>query len=131
MVDIGITHEWFACNVVYEIIDQVYNTEQFCVLSLVDEYNYFYNWTAYNSYRYATDTQLSGTIPPHHLSLCRAFLNFDGHKIKNGIKIVGSSLKSFHKHKFNGEKIFFPKGYEYEMKGIPLNDFRTVSRYYY
>ena len=42
---------------------------------------------------YANDKELDSFIPPYHLSLCRAFVNMDGHKIKNGFKITASSLK--------------------------------------
>ena len=77
-----------------------------------------------------TDRKLDGRIPPYHLSLCRAFLNMDGHKIRNGLKVSASCLKHQIRHKFNSDKILLPKGYEHEMKGIPLDDFRRMCIYY-
>jgi hypothetical protein len=57
-------------------------------------------------------------------------LKFDGHKIKNGIKVVASSVKRTYKHNFNGDKIFFPQNYEVKLSGLPLDDFRYMCSYY-
>ena len=94
---------------------------------VADEINYLYRPSAYKSYRYANYNDHS--IPPYHISLCRAFVNFDGHKIKNGIKIGGSSNRRLNRHTFNAEKIMLPKGYEAEMNGLPLNDYRNFCTY--
>jgi hypothetical protein len=45
--------------------------------------------------RYANDKGLKSRIPPYHLSLTRAFMNFDGHKIKNGFKICGKLIQLY------------------------------------
>lgn len=63
-----------------------------CVLVVVDEFNYLYKESIYPSFRYANDKELDSRIPPYHLSLCRAFVNMDGHKIKNGFKLTASSV---------------------------------------
>jgi hypothetical protein len=99
-------------------------------LVVVDEYNYLFKASVYPSFRYANDKPLDHRVPPYHLSLCRAFVNFDGHKIKNGFKLVASSNKRLYKHVFNGKKILLPKGYEMEMTGLPLDDFRIMCEYY-
>jgi small subunit ribosomal protein S29 len=61
----------------------------------VDEYNYLFRPTIYPSFRYATDNSLNSRVPPYHLALCRYFVNFDGHKIKNGFKLTASSNTRF------------------------------------
>jgi len=58
-------------------------------------------------------------------------MNFDGHKIKNGFKLTASGLKRLYKHKFDSSKINLPVGYELELDGIPLNDFRNMCEYYF
>lgn len=73
-------------------MEQIYNLESHCVLVVVDEYNYLYKESIYPSYRYENDKELDGHIPPYHLSLCRPFVNLDGHKIKNGFKLTASSV---------------------------------------
>lgn len=130
LVNYGIENEWFACNVVYELLEQLYNLDSHCVLVAVDEYNYLFRPSVYPSFRYANDKQLNSMIPPYHLSLCRAFINFNGHLIKNGFKIAASSNKRLYKHTFNPDKILLPKGYACQMNGLPLDDFRNMCEYY-
>ena len=76
------------------------------------------------------DKRLRGHVPPFHLSFCRAFINFDGHKIKHGLKVVASSVKRKFRHVFNHNHIFLAPEYSYEMNGLPLNDFRNMLEYY-
>ena len=73
------------------------------MLIAVDGFNWFYKPTIFPSFRYATDKGLNGKIPPYHLSLCRAFMNMDGHKIRNGCKIMASNIYPFNNHKFDLE----------------------------
>lgn len=89
-----------------------------------------YKRSIYPSFRYATDTKLRSTVPPYHLTVPRAFLNFDGHKFKNGFVLCASSVKNFHKHVFNPDSIDFPLGYSHEMNGLLLDDFRNMCHYY-
>lgn len=63
LVEYGVENEWFACNVVGEVMEQVYNLESHCVLVVVDEYNYLYKESVYPSYRYANDKELDGHVP--------------------------------------------------------------------
>jgi len=130
LVTYGIDNEWFACNTVYELLEQLYNLDSHCVLVVLDEYNYMFRPSIYPSFRYANDTDLKSYVPPYHLSLCRAFINFNGHLIKNGFKLAASSNKRLYKHNFNGKKILLPKGYDHEVNGLPLDDFRMMCEYY-
>lgn len=71
-------------------------------------------------------------MPPYHLSLCRAFLKFDGHLIKNGVKVCASSVKNLHKHEFEPKHIMLPeKGYNIKLTGHSIDDFRDFMEYLY
>ena len=72
---------------------------------------------------------MQGGIPPYHMAHCRMFMRFDGHKIKNGLKITGSSHRHLYKHIFNPEKINFPKGFDHELKKLDLNSFRAAMQH--
>lgn len=50
------------------------------------------------------------------MSLSRAFMNIDGHKIKNGCKVMASSIFPYHRNKFDLKMIYVPNEY-----GIELN----------
>lgn len=132
ILDFGINNPLFSTNAIYEILEQLYNLESHNVLVCVDEYNFLFRPSNYPSFRYENDKFLKGRIPPYHMALCRAFLNFDGHKIKNGFKLTASSISDhLYKHKFKPNDIFFPKGYQYEMNGLVLDDYRNMLEYYH
>jgi hypothetical protein len=38
------------------------------------------------------------------------FVHLDGHKLKNGFKVVAASNYPLYKHKFDIKKIMFPEG---------------------
>ena len=66
------------------------------------------------------------------LMIYRAFLKFDGHLIKNGVKICASSVQHLFKHQFGPEHIMLPpKGYDVKLEGLPLDDFRNFMEYLY
>ncbi len=67
-----------------------------------------YRKSVYPSFRYSSDTKLNGTVPPYHLSVPRAFINFDGHKFKNGFTLCASTIKHYHKHVFTPDSIMLP-----------------------
>jgi len=69
-----------------------------------------YKGTVYRNYKYYNDSQLFGSIPPYHLAHCRYFVNLDGHKLKNGLKVVASSIGNLYKHHFDIKKIMLPVG---------------------
>jgi len=123
IIDYGIKEEMFSINVVYELLEQLYNQESHRVLVIVDNYNYFYLPTCYPSFRYANQKDYDSKIPAHHLALSRAFMKFDGHRIKNGIKLVAPGLKRLYKHKFTPSQINFGKGYTIELNGLPFDDY--------
>jgi small subunit ribosomal protein S29 len=100
------------------------------VLKIIDGYNFMFKRSIYPSFRYASDTKLRSTVPPYHLTVPRAFLNFDGHKFKNGFVLCAASVGNFHMHEFTPEAIEFPKGYSHKMNGLLLDDYRNMCQYY-
>lgn len=131
IVNFGIDNPVYSTNAIYELLEQLYNLESHHVLVCVDSYNMLFYPSIFQSFRYENDRYLRGRIPPYHLSLCRAFLNFDGHKIKNGFKLCAAGIpEKFFRQKFNPDMIFFPKGYQKEMKGLLLDDYRNMLSYY-
>ena len=130
ILNYGLENEFFATNALYEVLEQIRLQEKFCVLKVIDSYNFMFKRTIFPSFRYASDTKLSSTVPPYHLAVPRAFLNFDGHKLKNGFVLCASSVRNFHKHIFNPQSIDFPLGYSHEMKGLLLDDYRNMCHYY-
>lgn len=68
-------------------------------------------------------------MPPCHLSLCRAFMHLDGHKIKNGMKIAASTIYKLHLHTFEPRHIYVPNEYGVKVEGLPLDHFRSFCEY--
>lgn len=126
ILDYALENEFFATNALYEVLEQVRQQEKFPVLKVIDGYNFMFKRSVYPSFRYASDTKLRSTVPPYHLTVPRAFLNFDGHKFKNGFVLVASSVGNFHKHEFVPESIEFPLGYSHKMNGLLLDDYRNM-----
>ena len=112
-----------------EIKEQLYNQEQEKILVVVDDFNWLYRPSATHSFRYVNIKGNKGRVPPYHIALCRLFMNFDGHKIKNGFKLAASSNYSVTKHKFYPAKIKFPNSSSYEMKGMDLETFRYFYQF--
>lgn len=115
----------YTTAILAEVIEQLQNQETYPVLSLVDDFNYFFRRSVYPSFRYDT-RELKSRIPPYHLSLCRLFLRMDGHKFKNGFKVVASSHSHLYKHIFTPEKINYPEGFSWKVGGLRLDEFRMA-----
>lgn len=115
----------YTTNVVAEVIEQLKEQEVYPVLTVIDDYNYFFRRSVYPSFRY-DNKKLKGFVPPYHLTLCRMLMRMDGHKFKNGFKLTASSNFRLYKHAFTPEKIDQPKGFSMEMKGVKLNYFRNA-----
>jgi len=86
--------------------------------------------SAFITFRYENQRHFNGRIPPYHLALCRLFIRFDGHFIRNGVKICATS----HKHQFNHiatpEDLGLFQGYGHRVENLALNDFRNAMYYY-
>jgi hypothetical protein len=100
------------------------------VVITVDNYNWLFRPSVYPSYRYSSDNGLNGYVPPNHLALARLFIEFDGHRIRNGFKVVASGHKHLYKHSFDPSKIHFGRGYAVEMKGLEVEEFANLMEHY-
>lgn len=127
IIEHGLKEEMFATNAVFELLEQIYNLDSHRVLVAVDNYNYFFLPTCYPSFRYANQKGYESMIPAHHLALCRAFMKFDGHRIKNGIKLVAPSLKKLYKHHFEPKQINMGTGYTIQLDRLPFDDYLTFT----
>lgn len=85
---------------------------------MVDDFNWFYRASEFPSLRYSDLKELNFHIPPYHMALCRLFMNLDGHQIRNGFKVVSSSVGTMIKHNFEPEKINFPDYIGVRLNGV-------------
>lgn len=119
----------YTTNIIGEVVEQLQNQDLFPVLTAVDDYNYFYRRSVYPSFRY-DNKKLKSFVPPYHMALCRLFMKMDGHKFKNGFKLVASSNFHLYKHVFGPEKIDHPSGFSLKLEGVKLNYFRNAMYHY-
>jgi small subunit ribosomal protein S29 len=119
----------YTTNIIAEVIEQLQNQEAFPVFTAVDDYNYFFRRSVFPSFRY-DNKKLKGFVPPYHMSLCRFFMKMDGHKFKNGFKLVASSNFHLYKHLFTPEKIDHPLGFSMKLEGVKLDYFRNAVYHY-
>lgn len=56
-------------------------------------------------------------------------MHLDGFKIKNGYKIMASSVERLHQHVFEPKHIHVPNSYGILCKGLPLDHFRIFASY--
>jgi small subunit ribosomal protein S29 len=126
----GIENPVLATNCIAEILEQLYYTDKYQTLITCDNLNTWYQPSGYPSFRYTNDRGLSGFIPPHDLAMCRLFMRFDGHFMRNGVKLFATS----HQHQFNHiatpEMLHLFEGYCHRVDNLSLNDFRNAMHYY-
>jgi hypothetical protein len=63
------------------------------------------------SFRYDSNSRLSGFIPPQDFALVRMLMKFDGHLIRNGFKSMATTHLRQYKHLCTPGMISFPNGY--------------------
>jgi hypothetical protein len=125
----GIDNPLYATNCIAELLEQAYNCESHNVLVAVDDYNWFYRPSATYGFMYENIRGMNSKIPPYHMALCRLFLKFDGHRIKRGFKVAGTSNYSISKHYFEPKKINFPREFCHEIHGIKLEHLPYFVKY--
>ena len=57
-------------------------------------------------------------------------MKFDGHFMRNGVKVMATSHYRMFNHMVEPEHIGFGPGYHQRVKNLPLNDFRNAMIYY-
>jgi hypothetical protein len=130
IVNFGIENPRLSISALAEVIHQFYKTENHKTMVIVDEYNEWYRPTIYDSYKYANYKNYNTKIPPMDLAIVRLFMKFDGHLMKQGIKVFSTSMRKYREAVFKPEDIKFPKGYNYEVENLRLNDLRNAMYYY-
>lgn len=100
IVDFGLQHEAYATQAVAELFLQLQRQTTHPVLVLVDEWNECFPVSHYVSIRY-DNTRFHGYIPAYHLSMPRAFHQWDGHKYRRGLKICATSWLRYRRRDYN------------------------------
>lgn len=126
----GMQNELYSTVCIAEILQHLYHTNDFNVLIASDDYNEWFDSSGFMSFRHFFKKAQRGHIPPHDLALVRMFMKFDGHLIRNGVKIAATTQKHYFNHVCTPEKINFPYGYAVEVGPLALNDFRNACKYY-
>lgn len=132
LVDFAMKNHGYIVNVLFEIFEQLYRTDDANVMVLVDEYNEFFKPSEYPSAKYSNYRQLGECIPPYDISLSRLFMRFDGHMIKNGVKVVAVSekLTRFTKNLWVNDPANIGDQFNFEVGNMTLDDLRNLIKYY-
>jgi hypothetical protein len=130
VLEFGLANPIYGTNALAEILEQLYNTDDCNVLVLVDEANEFFRPTHYQSIKYVNLKHTKGFIPPYDIALSRLFMRFDGHRIKNGLKVYAASEKYIKGHTLSAEKVNLPPYLNFEVEPLCLNEFRCMVQYY-
>jgi small subunit ribosomal protein S29 len=82
------------------------------------------------SAKYANYKEMGSCIPSSDLALGRAFMRLDGHRFKNGAKVVASSEFKDPKKTFDFKKVDVLPHYMMNVEPMTLNDFRMMCVFY-
>lgn len=130
IVQLGIDKPNLCISCLAEVLEQLYNTDQYQVLISLDGYSEWFRPTQYPSFRYENDKNLRGTVPPYDISIIRLLMKFDGHKIRNGVKLAATTQYRQFNHICTPYMLNFFPGYDAEVSNLTLNDFRNALTYY-
>lgn len=131
IVEFGLKNTDYCTNAIAEVLEQVYHLDSHATLITIDDYNWFYRPTNNPSYIYQNIKTLDGFVPPYHIALARLFMKFDGHMIKRGFKVAGTSNFSITRHHFEPRKIHFPEEFCHEMRPMRVNDVANFLAHFY
>ena len=126
----GVNNPESATNALAEILEQLYKSDKHKTMICLDNFNQWLQPTRFPSFRYANDKHLDGHIPPHDMALCRLLMQFDGHYMRNGVKVFATSHKRQFNHIATPEQLQWFTGYEQRVENLTLNDFRSAMRYW-
>jgi len=118
IANFGVSEAPFSTVCIAEILEQLYNSDKCNTLIAFDDYN---EWLTPFS---------KEQIAPYNIALVRMFIRFDGHLIRNGVKMTATTEKRYFNHSCTPELINFPKGYAIETSPLALDDFRKMCEYY-
>lgn len=133
LVQFGLKNHVYSVNVLYELMEQLYRTDKCNVMVLVDQFDSFFKPSEYLSMKYMNFRQYRDSIPPTDISLSHLFMRFDGHMIRNGIKVVGTCEKdnNYQTQKWKGDVLSLGPDFCMEVEKMPLDDMRKLAKYLY
>lgn len=131
IVNFGIQNPDTCTNAIAELLEQVYHLDTHPTLIAMDDYNWFYRPTNNPAFNYQNIKTLEGYVPPYHVALCRLFMKFDGHMMKRGFKVAGTSNFSVTRHLFQPRKIRFPEEICQEMSPMRVGDVDKFLAHFY
>jgi len=126
----GVKDQIYATACIAEILEQLYNTDKCNVMIVSDDYNEWFDASEISSFQYHYKKEYKESIPPYDIALVRMFQKFNGHLIRNGVKVAATTQTKYFNHICTPEKINFPDGYTVEVQPLALNDFRNACKYY-
>jgi hypothetical protein len=97
---------------------------------LIDEYNEWYRPSDFLSFRYANNKGYDSQIPPYDFAFIRLLMKFDGHLMKQGVKVCATTMTHYFNHKFDPKTINFPTKYDMNVENLKLNDLRNAIYFY-
>lgn len=130
IVDEGIRNPEVSISAFGEVLEQLYRNDKYQTMISLDGFNTFFQPSRYPSFRYENNKHYKGCIPPYDLALARLLMKFDGHFIRNGVKVAATSHHRFFNHTMKPSDIRFPDGYHQQVSNLKLNDFRNAMKYY-
>lgn len=130
IVTFGLRNHVYSTNAICEVLEQLQHMDNFNSLVLVDEFSDFFKPTMQPSAKYANYKEMGSCIPSSDLALGRAFMRLDGHRFKNGAKVVASSEFKDPKKTFDFKKVDVLPHYMMNVEPMTLNDFRMMCVFY-
>ncbi len=127
----GINDKMYATSALGEVLEQLYMTDQYHVLMCIDGISDWFRPSKYRSFRYYQERRVRGNIPPHDIALVRMFMRFDGHRMRNGYKLMSTTQYRYHGHTCTPEMLNWYPNYSHEVQGLPLDDFRKAMEFLY
>jgi len=117
ILEFGLENEAFATQAVSELFIQLQRQTMYPVLVIVDEWNECFPASDYVSIRY-DNTRFGGKIPAYHLTMPRAFHNWDGKLYRRGLKLYATSWMRSQR-----------RDYRPELLGVSEHEIRTVRSF--
>jgi small subunit ribosomal protein S29 len=130
IVDEGIRNPEVSISAFGEVLEQLYRSDKHQTMISLDGFNTFFQPSQYPSFRYENNKHYKGCIPPYDLAIARLLMKFDGHFMRNGVKVAATSHYRFFNHTMKPSDIKFPEGYHQQVSNLKLNDFRNAMKYY-
>lgn len=128
VVNFGLQNEKFAINAIAEVMINLKYNKETKVMTLVDDYNFFFRSTNYFSYKYANFYR--SKVPPFAMALVRLFMDFDGHLTYNGVKVCATSSSYYYRHNCEVKDFGFPEFQSTKLKNLGIQEIANLCDYF-